>query len=139
MIGASLFRDNVKKMNSFTSGETSDGGGDIEANVREGEAIQIPKTKTLQLMSMDGDGGVVVSHHARRVSNWDFPDAEETKDVVDAEGVEVLSHLRKALAPPSIIVLGHLVPIVGREAPVLTIFRELIRGSTSGHGHVEKI
>lgn len=131
MISATLFGDGIEKVNSFTSGEARDGGGNVEANVRMSEAIQVPKTDSLKFVTMDGDGGIVVTHHAGRVSDRDFPDAEEAEDVVDAEGVEVLSHLRQALTPPSIIIFSHLVPIVCRESPVLSVFRELIGRCTS--------
>ena len=46
--------------------------------------------------------------------------------MVDAEGVEVLAHLAKAALPPGVVVLRHLVPVVGGEAPVLAVHAEEI-------------
>ena len=40
--------------------------------------------------------------------------------------VKIKCHTSQPLAPPLIVVLGHLFPIVGRELPVLSFCRELI-------------
>ncbi len=53
-----------------------------------------------------------------------LPDAEESEHVVDAVGVEILRHLAEAAHPPLTAVLHHLVPVVGGEAPVLSVFAE---------------
>ncbi len=51
----------------------------------------------------------------------DLPDAEEAKDMVYAISREVFLHLAETLEPPAETILLHLVPVVGREAPVLAI------------------
>ena len=56
----------------------------------------------------------------------DFPNAEETQDVVDTVGIEVFRHLAETLHPPGITVFFHYVPVVSREAPVLTVHGEVI-------------
>ena len=56
----------------------------------------------------------------------DFPNAEETQDVVDTVGIEVFRHLAETLHPPGITVFLHYVPVVSREAPVLTVHGEVI-------------
>ena len=61
--------------------------------------------------------------HSRR---WDFPNAEKTENVVDSVGVEVTVHLCQTPPPPSVAILRHPLPIVGGEAPILTILREEI-------------
>ena len=50
--------------------------------------------------------------------------------MVDTVGVEVLCHLAEATYPPLTAVLQHLVPVVGGEAPVLTVGRERIGWGT---------
>jgi hypothetical protein len=55
-----------------------------------------------------------------------LPDAEETKHMIDAEGVEILGHLEQTLTPPQETILAHLVPVVRGEAPVLAIGGESI-------------
>ena len=62
--------------------------------------------------------------------NWNLPDTEEAKYVVDTISIKVLRHVLEAIYPPLTTVLYHLVPVVSRETPVLTIHREVIRWST---------
>ena len=64
-----------------------------------------------------------------------LPDTEESQDMVDTEGVEILRHPLQSLMPPSYELR---VPIVGGEAPVLTIWRERIGRSTRLSVEVEK-
>ena len=68
-----------------------------------------------------------------------FPDAEESEDVVDAVGGEVFGHLAEAFLPPQVVVLFHHVPIVGRESPVLSVGREGIGWCARLSVHVEVI
>ena len=66
-----------------------------------------------------------------------LPDAEETEHMVYAVGIEELRHLAEAAYPPQATILQHLVPVVGGEAPVLTIGRERIGWRTGLSGEVE--
>ena len=75
----------------------------------------------------EGERGAEMPHQAALFRLGDLPDAEEAQDVVDAESVEVLGHGAQAGLPPGIAVLGHRIPVVGREAPVLAVFREGVR------------
>ena len=59
-----------------------------------------------------------------------IPDAEEAKDVVNPESIKIFAHLSKACLPPSVAVLGHLFPVVGRETPVLAVLGKSIRRCT---------
>ena len=69
-----------------------------------------------------------VPQQPRVLCAWHLPDAEEAQDVVNAEGVEVASLLLKALLPPAEVLRLHRCPVVGGEAPVLSIGSEVIRG-----------
>src|SRR5581483_985241 len=54
-------------------------------------------------------------------------DAKEAEDVIDAEDVENLAHAAHALPPPGEIVRPHRLPVVKRNAPVLSpLDRELV-------------
>ena len=57
--------------------------------------------------------------------------------MVDAVGIEILRHLAEAAHPPRAVVLQHLIPVIGGEAPVLAILREGIGGRTSLSVEVE--
>ena len=57
--------------------------------------------------------------------------------MVNAEEVEVLLHVLKPGPPPCKIVFLHLVPVICRETPQLTVSRERIRRSTGLGIHVE--
>ena len=78
-------------------------------------------------------------HQAALFRLGDLPDAEETQDVVDAEGVEVFGHLAQAALPPGIAVFCHFIPVVGGEAPVLAVFREGVRRCAGLRVHVEEL
>ena len=73
-------------------------------------------------------------HRVRRAA----PDAEETEDVVYAERVEIISHLREPFFPPRKTVVRHARPVVSGEAPVLALRRERIRRRARLQLQVEK-
>ncbi|MBR4822069.1 MAG: 4-alpha-glucanotransferase, partial [Bacteroidales bacterium] len=78
-------------------------------------------------------------HQAALLRHGNLPDAEESQDMVDAECVEVLRHLAQAALPPRIVILGHLVPVVGRESPVLPVHGKRIRRCAALRIHVEQV
>ena len=51
-----------------------------------------------------------------------LPDTEEAEYVVNTISIKVLRHILEAVYPPLTAVLNHLIPVVSREAPVLTIY-----------------
>ena len=59
-----------------------------------------------------------------------LPDTEETQDMIYAVGIEIILHLAETLLPPAEVILCHLVPVIRREAPVLSADREVIGRST---------
>ena len=73
-----------------------------------------------------GECGIEVPGHAAAYAGGNLPDAEEAEDVVDAESVEIARHLLQPRLPPGVVVLGHLLPVIGREAPVLTVAAEVV-------------
>ena len=68
-----------------------------------------------------------------------LPNTEEAKDMVDAICIEVFSHLLEAVFPPLEAIFIHFLPIVGRESPVLTLNREVIRWRTGLAVHIEEL
>ena len=65
-------------------------------------------------------GSKVTEQAVNRVDG-NFPNAEESQHMVNAVGVKVLSHLGEALDPPLAAVGEHGIPVIGWEAPVLTV------------------
>ncbi len=55
-----------------------------------------------------------------------LPDTEESQHVVYAVGIEILVHVLEASHPPLAAVLEHGIPVICREAPVLSVDREVI-------------
>ena len=67
-----------------------------------------------------------MSQQSRLGGFGNLPDAEKAQDVVDTVGVEIASHHLQAALPPSVAVLGHCLPVVGRKAPILTLGGEVV-------------
>ena len=84
----------------------------------------------LDFFTRHGQGRDELSQQAVDGVHRDFPDAEEAQNVVDAVGVEVFGHFAETLHPPGIAVLLHHVPVVGGEAPVLSVGREVVGRGT---------
>ena len=70
---------------------------------------------------------------------WNFPNAEESENVVNAISREILRHFCESAFPPAITVLLHHFPVVSGEAPVLSVSRESIGWRTGLTIHVEII
>ena len=85
-----------------------------------------------------GQGGIEIAQQAVNGMYGNLPDAEEAEDMVDAESVEIFGHLRHAGLPPRIAVLRHVLPVVGREAPVLARCGKGVGRCSGLRIHVEK-
>ena len=59
--------------------------------------------------------------------------------MVYAVGIEVFRHLLEASAPPAVSVMGHTLPVVCRESPVLPHNREIIRRCSCLAVEVEQV
>ena len=68
-----------------------------------------------------------------------LPDTEETEDVVHTIGIEIVLHLTEAALPPTEVILCHLIPVIGRESPVLSACIEVIGRCTCGCIEVEEL
>ena len=55
--------------------------------------------------------------------------------MVDAVGIEIARHDLQATLPPSVVVLGHRLPIVGWETPILSFGGKII--GRCAHLHIE--
>ena len=91
----------------------------------------------LYLLATQSQGWCKLPHQSRLLGHGNLPDAEESQDMVNAVGVEVLCHLAEAVHPPAAVVLHHLIPVVGGESPVLAVGRERIGWGTGLLTHVE--
>ena len=56
----------------------------------------------------------------------DFPYTEEAQHVVNTISIEILRHVLEATYPPATAVFYHLVPVVCRESPVLSVYGEVV-------------
>ena len=70
---------------------------------------------------------VEMSQQSRFDSHRNLPDAEKSKNMINPERVEILTHLSEPCFPPGVAILGHLFPVVGRKTPVLAIGSESVR------------
>ena len=68
-----------------------------------------------------------------------FPNAEKSEHVVHTISIEVGSHGLQTRTPPGVSVFFHLLPIVGGEAPVLSVRRKGIGRSTGLTVEVEQM
>ena len=59
--------------------------------------------------------------------------------MVNAESIEIVVHLCKALLPPCKAILAHGRPVIGGEAPVLPFYGEGIRRRARLQRHVEQV
>ncbi|EJX06047.1 hypothetical protein EVA_05845 [gut metagenome] len=82
------------------------------------------KAKGVQFLDAIGKSWIEATQNAINLLRRNFPDTEETQDMIDSVGIEVLTHVCQASPPPLVAILTHLFPIIGRETPVLTIDRK---------------
>ena len=66
------------------------------------------------------------------------PDTEKSEDVVNAERVKIIAHLRETFFPPREAIGGHAWPVVSREAPVLSLRGEWVGWRAGLHVCVKK-
>src|SRR5690242_9291729 len=95
-----------------------------------GAAIPIvvkPDPSFAKFIDVNGQGRNEASEDSFYCINGNTPDPEKPKYMVDAESIEIIAHLMKALFPPFKMVLFHLFPVVGGKAPVLSFDGEIIR------------
>ena len=99
---------------------------EILVYVRFQELIAERETVTLYLLTRHGQGGHELTQQTVHGVHRNFPDSEETEDMVNAVGIEVFRHFAETLHPPRIAVLFHDIPVVGGETPVLSVYGEII-------------
>ena len=68
-----------------------------------------------------------------------LPYTEEAEDMVHAVGIEIILHLAEPRLPPCEVILRHLIPVIGREAPVLSACIEVIGRSTGTGVEIEQL
>ena len=68
-----------------------------------------------------------------------LPDTEETEDMIYTVSIEIVLHLTEPFLPPSEVILRHLIPVIGRESPVLAGDREVIGRCSCGSVQVKEL
>ena len=105
---------------------------------RTGKAILLEvQAVALNLLTGHAEGWSKLSEQTMYAIYRNFPDTEEAEHVVDTVSIKVLRHIQESAGPPLATVLQHLIPVISRESPVLTVNREVIRWSTCLTVHVE--
>ena len=113
---------------------------EVRADIGFGHSVDVQTNAHVpQVLRRVRQRGREVSAQSPHIGLAHLPDAEEAEYMVDAVGVEVVLHLREAAAPPVVTVLSHLVPVIGREAPVLTADTEVIGRCTRRGVEVEQV
>ena len=97
-----------------------------------GHQIFLPEGKavTFDFFLTHRDGGNELSQQSMHGMHRDFPNTEETKNMVNPVCIEVFRHFLKTLHPPTITILFHNVPVVGRKSPILSVYREVVGRGT---------
>ena len=107
-------------------------------NMRCGETCLIEgQTILLNLLFREGKSRIEMATQTLYIFTRHLPNTEEAQDMIDAETVKIVSQLRETILPPLEMILLHRLPIIGREQPVLSIGREIIRWRTCLSVHVE--
>ncbi len=110
------------------------------AEIRLGEALTAKRdAEAVKLVERVGQGGIEMAAKPPHIGLGHLPNTEKAENMVDTIGIEAVLHLAEALAPPCVAVLGHLIPIVGRETPILAAQREVIGGRTRRGVAVEQL
>ena len=91
-----------------------------------------------QLVGRIRERGIKDTEQTVKGIHRNLPYTEESEHMVDTVSVEILRHLAETRFPPCEAVFAHLLPVVGREAPVLTEHGEIIRRRTRLAIHVKQ-
>ena len=111
---------------------------DPVADVRFGKQIFLEvESVGCYLLARHAQRGRKLTAQAVDTANRYFPNAEESQHMVDAVSVEELCHVLETAFPPGASVFQHLVPVVGREPPILSVYGEIIGWRTCLSVHVE--
>ena len=113
---------------------------EVVHDIRRGLQVDVePEVIVIsQLIDREGQGGVKHTQQAVHRIAGDLPYSEEAEDVVNAIRIKVFGHLAETCLPPCKAIFVHLLPVVGGEAPVLALYREVIRRRTGLAIHIEQ-
>ena len=82
------------------------------------------------LLDGEGHGGIEMTQQATPGVTGNLPDAEEAQQMVDTVGIEIVGHLGETLCKPMVALGCHGTPVIGGEAPVLSVARKGIGRGT---------
>ena len=101
-------------------------------NVRTGEQVFLPmQAISLDLLACQRKRRRELPQQPVHALDGYFPNAEKAQHVVDTIGIEILRHVLETAHPPNAVVGNHRIPVVGGEAPILAVHREVVGWSTS--------
>src|SRR4051812_41840743 len=79
-----------------------------------------------------------VTHYTLNSMHRNTPDTKKTKYMIYSESIKIVTHLFETIFPPGKTVFPHSLPVVGRKAPVLSLYCKIIRWGSCLHVHVVK-
>jgi len=100
--------------------------------------VGIRATHRLQFLWRIRHGWIELAQQTSHGVFGNFPDAEETEDVVDAVSIHIQGHVSETPLPPVVIVLSHACPVIRGEAPVLSGRRKAVRRGAHLYAGVEQ-
>ncbi len=98
-----------------------------------------PEPGPPNLLLGEGQSRIEVAQQTVYALVGNLPDTEKAQNVVDPVGIEILGHLAETGLPPGIAVLGHALPVVGGQPPVLTQHGEVVGRCSGLRIHVEEV
>src|SRR5688572_3859540 len=90
----------------------------------------------IKFTDVDGQAGNKPSHYSLYSVSWNTPDAKKAEYMVNAESIEIITHLGKTLLPPGEAGFLHFFPVISGKAPVLTNDGKIIRRSSGLPVHI---
>src|ERR1700712_5533964 len=90
----------------------------------------------MELIDVNRNCRIKMSHAAFHRTHRNAPDAEKTKYMIDAESIKIITHLLKSFLPPVETIFRHLFPIVSGKTPVLSAHSKSIGRRASLKIHV---
>ena len=96
------------------------------------EEILLPtQSILLHFLTSHAEGRRELTEQSVDAMHRNLPYTEESEYVVNAVSIEILSHIGESVYPPLATIFQHLIPVVGREPPVLTVDRKVVRWCSS--------
>mmetsp|Transcript_22400 Transcript_22400/g.38674 ORF Transcript_22400/g.38674 Transcript_22400/m.38674 type:complete len:246 (-) Transcript_22400:1711-2448(-) len=102
-------------------------------------SVHVPQALGIQFGLADGYYRTIPAGQATDISFGNFPNTEKAQNMINAESMKISRHVAQACLPPVVAILGHDLPGIGWESPILTHLCKIIRRRTSLHLETEQL